>query len=342
MLSTDIKWFRPLANGRCGATVITSGVVQNVFPHVTSAQRAAGLDTYKKTFAGLTNTDNLPLLDPEDYHDAPTISPDDYVVKWLSGQRTTEAGLEAEIATADLVGTAYLKNNIAIGALTFVVTVKNAALLPGGAKDIFKDGYKIKVCSHTSATATNGAEEVKTISGTPTYVGLDVTITVTEEFVTAFTASTPPYTQASVRVSSLLEPGDVQPSNTAPFKTSTAGTIDAGSYPLILDNQGTVDEDIALTFTDATHFTATGDSIAGTLGSGDTGTDFAPSNPDFTRPYFTIEAGFWGGTWQAGDTVTFTTHPARIPQGQCRIVPAGSASLANNKCTQVLAGEAAS
>lgn len=342
MLSNDIKWFHPLANGRCSANVIPSNVAQNVFPHVTSAQRASGLTTDKKTFAGLTNTDNLPLLDPEDYADAPTNSLDDFIVSWLSGQRTTVAGLATEILTADLKGTAYLKNNIAIGASTFVVTVKHADLLPGGTYDIFKDGKPIKVCSHSSATATDGAEEVKTISGTPTYVGLDVTITVTVAFTNAFTASAPPYTQASVRVSSLLQPGDVQPSNTSPIKTSAAGTIDAATYPLLLDNQGTVEEDITLTFTDATHYTATGDSIPGTLGSGTTGADFAPNNPAWTRPYFTIEAGFWGGTWVAGDTVTFTTHPARVPKGQRRIVPAGSASLANNKCTQVLSGEAAS
>jgi len=340
MLSTDIKWFRPLANGRCGATVITSGVVQNVFPHVTSAQRAAGLDTYKKTFAGLTNTDNLPLLDPEDYHDAPTISPNDYMVKWLSGQRTTEAGLAAEMATADLVGTAYLKNNIVIDALTLVVTVKNAALLPGGAKDIFKDGYKIKVCSHTTALATNGAEEVKTISGTPTFSGLDVTITVTVAFVNAFTASTAPYSQSSVRVSSLIEPGDIEPTATTPVKTSTSGTVDFSTYPLILDNAGTVDEDWTITFTDATNFTLSGDSL-GSKGGEVIGNNFTPNNTDFTRPYFTLESGVWGGTWQAGDTVTFTTHPARVPIGQLRVVPAGSASLANNKCTQVLSGEAA-
>ena len=341
MLSTDLKVYAPLANGRCSATVKTSGVVQNVFPHVTSAQRAIGLNTFKKTFWGIANTDNLPLLDPEIYHDAPTISPDDYIVKWITGQRTAESGLEADMSGKSLVGTAYLKNNIAIGALTFVVTVKKAALLPGGTHSIFNDGKKIKVCSHSSATATDGAEEVKTISGTPTVSGLDVTITVSAAFTTAFTASTVPYTQASVRVSSLLEPGDIEPSNTTPSKTSTAGTIDNSAYPLILDNQGTVDEDWTLTFTDATHFTLSGDTL-GSKGSGIISSDFAPNNTDFTRPYFTIESGFWGGTWVAGDTVTFTTHPARVPIGQLRVVPAGAASLANNKCTQVLAGEAAS
>lgn len=344
MLSTDLKVYKALANGRCGggtANLLVSGVVQNVLPHVTSAQRATGLITDAKTFWAIMNTDNLPLLDPETYDDAPTISPDDYAVKWLSGQRTTVAGLATEILTADLVGTAYLKNNIAIDDLTLTVTVKNAKLLPGGEYDIFKASKPIKVCSHSTALATDGAEETKVISGTPTYVDLDVTITVTTAFTTAFTASTPPYTQASVRVSSLIQPGDVQPSNTDPVKTSAAGTIDFTTYPLILDNQGTVEQDWDFDWTDATHFTCSGDTL-GVVGSGTKGVDFAPVNPDCDRPYFTMEAGAIGGTWAPGDNIASTTHPARVPVGKRRIVPALAASLANNKLTDVLAGEAAS
>lgn len=334
MLSTDLTVFKPLANGRCSATTIASGVVQGVFPHVTSSQRASGLVTDVKTFWGLKNTDNLPLLDPEAYHDKPTISPDDFVVMWLSGQRTTQAELAAEMAAADLRGTAVLAADIAVDDLTFDVTVKHADLLPGGTYDIFQAGYEIKVCSNTDALASDGAEEIKTISGTPTYVGLVVTITVTAAFVTAFTAD------GTARVSSLIRPGDTQPSATAIVKTSAAGTIDEGSYPIILDNYGSVEEDWSLDFTDATHFTLTGDTL-GAVGSGVVGTDFSPINPDFSRIYLTIEAGMLGGTWTAGDNLSFTTHPARVPIGQRRIVPAGSASLANNKCTQVYGGEAA-
>jgi len=337
MLSTDLKVYAPLANGRCSATVINSGVVQNVFPHVTSAQRLAGITRLKKTFWALTNTDNLPLIDPEAYHDKPTASLEEYVVMWESAQRTTEAGLAAEMAAADLYGSAILAADIDIGDLTFDVTVKNAELCPGGDHDIFKDGYQIKVCSHSTALSTDGAEEVREIDGTPTYVGLTVTITVTAAFATAFTANT------ITRVSSLIIPtADIEPSNTSPVKTSTAGTIDFSTYPLILDNRGTIEQDWVLTWTDATHFTLTGDTLSGSVGSGTVGTDFSPSNPDFTRIYFTLEAGALSGTWAAGDTLTFTAHPARVPIGQASVVPPNSSSLANNVCTQVFGGEAAS
>ena len=335
MLSTNLKVYRADATtGRPTATVVSSGVVQNVFPHATSAQRTAGLVTDVKTFWGLDNTDNLALLDPEAYHDKPTLSPNDYVVMWLSTMRTTPAGLAAEMAAADKRGTAILQANIAIGALTFTVTVKNALLLPGGTYDIFKDTYKIKVCSHSDALATDGAEEIKTIDGTPTISGLNVTITVTEAFAAAFTAN------GVTRCSSLIKPGDTETSVTVPVVTSAAGTADFSTYPIILDNQGTQEQDWTLTFTDAIHFNLTGDVLTTPI-AGLTTADFAPNNPGFTRPYFTIETEAWGGTFSAGDTVTFTTHPARVPIGQRRIVPAGSASLANNKCTQVYGGEAA-
>lgn len=346
MLSSDLKAYRPQANGRCpaktSANVISSNVVANVFGHATSSQRATGLDTDKKIFWGLANTDNLPLLDPETYHNAPTLSPDDYVVKWLSGQRTTEAGLAAELATADLVGTAYLKNNIAADDLTLTVTVKNANLLPGGTYDIFKDGYPIKVCSHSDALATDGAEQIRIIDGTPTYSGLDITITVTEAFTQAFTASSTPYTQSSVRVSSLLQPADVAPSYTTPDVSDVEGslTLDATTYPPILDNIGTPEQDWSFAFTDGTHFTCTGDTL-GVVGSGVIGTDFIPVCPATSRPYMTIEAEMMTGTANPGDVWTMTTHPAGVPVGQRRIIPPLSASLSNNKCTSVFGGEAA-
>lgn len=337
MQASDLKTYAPLANGRCSATLINTGVVQNVFPHVTSAQRASGLSTYKKIFWGLANTDNYALIDPELYHDKPTLSADDYVVMWESGQRTAtdESSLSTEMGSADLFGSAVLQSDISATDTTLTLTVKHTDLLPGGSHDIFRDGDTIRVCSHSTATGSDGAEEDKVISGTPTYSGLNVTITVTEGFTNAFTVA------AGTRASSLLKPtADTEPTYTSPVVTSSAGTFDDTTYPVELDNQGTTDEDITLTFTDATHFTASGDSL-GTLGSGDTSTNFAPSNSDFTRPYFTIDADAFGGTFQAGDTITFTTHPARVPIGQLRVVLAGAASLANNKCTAVYGGEAA-
>jgi hypothetical protein len=52
-------------------------------------------------------------------------------------------------------------------------------------------------------------------------------------------------------------------------------------------------------------------------------------------------AGF-GGTFLAGDLITFTTHPAAVPIWLRRDVPAGAANLTTNEAVIVLDGETSS
>ena len=344
MLSTDLKVYKALANGRMdGASPVTSGVLQNVFPHVTSAQRTAGLRDAYKIFWKVADDSDGTLLDPELYHDAPTKSATEYVVFFAMSQRETIASISGllDASPSDArkkYGTAYLKTSITAGAQTLVVTVKAAALASGN-DAIFASGDKIKLTDKATSDALTGNEEILTINGAPSVSGTDITITVTELIANSYTAAATP-TQASPRVSTLYQPADIAASATTPVKTSTAGTVDFSTYQLILDNIGTVDEDWTITFTDATHFTLSGDSLGAAVATGVTTADFAPSNATFTKPYFTIELEVWGGTWAPGDTVTFTTHPAAIAIGQKRVVPPATASLANNRCTKVLVGEA--
>ncbi|MGV0961857.1 MAG: hypothetical protein ACOYB1_18685 [Limnohabitans sp.] len=336
MLSSDLKVYKAKSNGRMdGAQLVTSGVLQNVFPHVTSSQRTAGFFDYKKTFWKVADDADGTLLDPEIYEDAPTLSATDYVTMFAMGQRDRVEDLTGYGTGTDTqrkYGSAVLKTSITAGASTLVVTVKNAALA-AGSDVIFVNGDKIKLTDKASADALTGNEEVLTINGVPSVTGLDVTITVAGTIANSYTAN------GTTRVSSLIKPGDIAASIGTVTKTSTAGTLDTATYPVILDNIGTVDEDWTFTFTDATHFNCSGDSL-GAMGSGIISANFIPNNTDFTKPYFTFDYRAFGGTWAAGNTITFTTHPAAVGIGQKRVVPAGSASLANNKTTQVLGGEA--
>jgi hypothetical protein len=344
MLNTDLKVYKAKTNGRMdGASPVTSGVLQNVFPHVTSSQRTAGHFDYVKTFWKVADDADGILLDPEIYLDAPTKSLTEYVTLFVMGQRDTIAditGYETGADTERKYGTAYLAENIIAGAQTIVVNVKNAALSDGD-DQIFFDTDKIKLTDKATADALTGNEEILTINGAPVVSsdGLEVTITVTELIANNYTAASTP-TQASPRVSSMYMPADIETSYTTPDITSTSGTLDDSTYPIILDNIGTVDEDWTIAFTDATHFTLSGDSLGAAVATGIISSDFAPNNSTFTKPYFTIETEAWGGTWEAGDTVTFTTHPAAIGMGQKRVIPAATASLANNRVTQVIVGEA--
>lgn len=337
MLSTDLKVYKAKANGRMdGASPVTSGALQNVFPHVTSAQRTAGHFDYRKNFWKIADDADGAALDPEIYQDAPTLSATDYIVMFLMGQRDRVEDLTGYATGTDTqtkYGSAVLKNNITAGATALTVTVRNAALA-SGSDAIFRDGGKIKLNDKATADALTGNEEVLTISGAPVVAGLDITITVAETIANDYTAS------GTARVSSLIKPGDIETSVTAAVVTSTAGTFDDTTYPILLDNIGTVDEDWTLTRA-AGAWTLSGDSL-GVIATGITLTsaNYAPSNPDFTKPYMTIDYRALGGTWVDGDTITWTTHPAAVGIGQKRVVPAGTASLANNRSTQVLGCEA--
>jgi hypothetical protein len=337
MLSTDLKVYKAKANGRMdGSQLVTSGALQNVFPHVTSAQRAAGFFDYKKTFWKIADDSDGTAIDPEIYLDAPTLSLTDYVLMFAMGQRDRVEDLTGYSTGADTqtkYGSAVLKNSITAGASSLTVTVRNAALASGN-DAIFRNGGKIKLTDKATADALTGNEEVLTISGAPVVSGLDITITVLGTIANSYTAN------GTTRASSLIKPGDITTSVTAPVKTSTAGTIDFTTYPITLDHIGTVDEDWTLTRAGGA-WTLSGDSL-GVIGTGIalTAANYAPSNTDFTKPFMTIDYRALSGTWADGDTITFTTHPAAVGIGQKRVVPAGTASLSNNRATQVLACEA--
>lgn len=107
---------------------------------------------------------------------------------------------------------------------------------------------------------------------------------------------------------------------------------------MLLDHIGTAEQTWTLTFTDATNFTVVGDTI-GSVGSGSRSADFAPSNGAVSKPYFTLRTAGWGGTWAAGNTIVWQTHPNAIPIWETRVVPASAASMAGNGITAVFEGE---
>lgn len=342
MDATDLKLYKQKTNGRMSDTQITTGVVQNLFPHVTSSQRTAGHFDYYKAWWHVADDDDGVGVDPEIYTDFPTLSDDDYVVFFAMSDRVAIedlAGYATGNDTEDKYGTAYLDANITAGDLTFDVVVKNAAMA-AGADIIFRDTGTIKITDKLTDTSVSGNEETHTLNGAPVVASDGVTITLTiadsSGFANSYTAD------GTVRVRSIIEPvSDLETSATSMVVTTVGdGDYDDTTYPLTLDNIGTVDEDWTLTFTDATHFRLDGDSLGNGVATGDTATDFIPNNSGRSRPYFTLEAAGFSGTYQSGDTVTFTTKPSATSIGFKRVVPAGSGSLANNKVGAVLVVEA--
>lgn len=343
MDSTDLKMYKEKVNGRMSDNQIVTGVVQNLLSHVTSSQRAAGHFDYWGLWWHLADDDDGVGVDPQTLMDFPTLSDDDYALMFILDDReavTDITGYETGNDSETKYGTAMLAVNITAGDSTFEVVVKNAAMATG-ADAIFRNGGTIKISDKLTATAVSGNEETHTLDGVPVVAsdGVTMTLTIADSagFANSYTAD-----GSITRVSSIYEPSvDMETTVTAASVTSTAGTFDDTVYPLILDSIGTVDEDWTLTFTDATHFRLDGDSLGNGVATGSTTIDFSPSNAGRSRPYFTIEFEAFGGTYQAGDTIEFTTKPSAFHLGIKRVVPANSGSLSNNKIPMVLIVEAA-
>jgi hypothetical protein len=93
-----------------------------------------------------------------------------------------------------------------------------------------------------------------------------------------------------------------------------------------------------LTFTSATAFNIAGDTV-GAVGSGNTSSGAAPNNPAFNKPYFTLNAALFGGSYVAGNMLTFSTHPAAVPLWVRQVVPDGAVAMSNNTFSIYIDGE---
>ncbi len=313
--------------------VVTTGVVNNVWPSVFKAERIAGSTKYRKTFLKVANDSDETLFNPQIWMDIITQG-EDWVTLFAGTQTDIQSGIGG---TEDHYGCGTLQANIAAGVSSFVVTVENAVLATGAADEIFRDGDTIRITNKDTPSSGTGTEEILVISGTPTVSSLDVTITIVGTTANAYNIDDNTY---GTRVMSVLEPSDITASFDS-FVDTTAGdgAYDDGSYPPLLDNIGSINQTVTITFTDATNFTAASNVAGVTLSGGSKSSDYLPNNPDVTKPYFTLETAGFSGTWASGDTIVFNTVPASQAIWQKRTVPAGAASLTGNKATVVFSGE---
>ncbi len=113
------------------------------------------------------------------------------------------------------------------------------------------------------------------------------------------------------RVCKLRNIGDLVAHTASETINSANGIYDFHNYPILVDNRGSVEDTITLTFTSGTDFDASGDYL-GDIGSGNIDSDFDPINPNTGTPYFTVRAAGWGGTWVSGDTMVFEVEPPSI------------------------------
>lgn len=133
------------------------------------------------------------------------------------------------------------------------------------------------------------------------------------------------YTTASTWGAGCVSQDELVPSVDGYLVVSAAGTFDSSGDPVTAHCAGAVEDTFTMTFSNATAFTCAG-LVSGSVGSGSIAADFSPTNPDTGTPYFTLPAAGWGGTWAAGNTLSFTTHPAAMPLWFRQVIPAGMSS----------------
>jgi len=334
ILDNEIIW-RPAAmmsdvapaqnGGRMTFSQLVSGVKNNLFPDVSQSERLVGSIKWRKAFIHINSAQDTALLNVRLFLDALTPAAD-FVVFQLGAQTDTEnqiAGRPYGIGTlhAPVVG----------GATQLQVNCEHnaeyAALQP------FRVGDRLRVSDRPS-TGGAGNEEWVTISGVS--YGTDFA---TVDVAPALANS---YATANTLVSSVLELPSVAASISGVSVVSGSGSFDSATVGnLIAHNRGAVQENWTLTFTSATAFTASGNTVGALASPGSVSADYAPLNPATGTPYFTIKAVGWNGSFQAGNTMSFTSRPAAIPVWYRRQVPAGALSLANDFCSLAIHGESA-
>lgn len=335
MNSSDLQSFKSTEyssagtnGGRITNQQIQTGQTNNIWPNVLKAERIAGSSLYRKVFEKVNDTNNGKLLAPKFWIDKPTEA-GDWVVFFVGTASDTQADITG---SERKYGCANLLNDISGNPSTFTVNVEDSSLA-SGTNAIFQINDVIRITNKDTPTSGTGTEQFLTISSVPTVANdTEVTITVAETIDDDYSAS-------NTRVMTVWEPGDIECTQ-ANHTVTTAGDgdYDFASYPLLLDNIGTVTDSLTYEFTDATHFTLTGTSGI-TYGSGDTSTDFEPQNPDWNRKYQTLEAAGFSGTFAAGDTITVDVTGAYVARWFLRVVPANVGSLSGNKVISVFAGE---
>ena len=342
MLDSDIKKYHAaevskLASngGRCGTTVIQTGVVNNVWPQVPRAERTAGAFLYRKVFTAADDDTDGTLMAAQEMIDRPTNAGDTIVA--FVGTATDTLGdianaLPDGLDTERKYGAAYIKNALTAGNSTITVTVE-LAKFASGAEAIFQAGDAIQLKDKLTPDAVAGNQEEHVIATIDSVVDLDVTFTVVGTFASDYVVD------GNSRCVSIIDYGDTKTStDTYVVTTAGDGDFDSATYPVLCDNIGTVEDAITLQFTDATNFVVTGSSGID-YGTGSTGVDFIPNNADKSKPYFTIEFAGFSGTFAAADTITFNIHESKYATWYRREVPIDCPSLANNLLTTVTVGE---
>jgi len=296
--------------GRMSNNQVTSNVLNNMFPNVTQSERTNGTTRYRKFFFRNKNSSLETATNSRIWVSQRSTGEDYFRIK---------AGTNTDVQSdatgySSWLGTGYLKSVLAADATTI--------------EAIFDANNGVYNGSLLRVTDSSGGEEFLTVksSGGVSWIGNTATIIVTTSARATYPAS------QNCLVSAVIDLGNLVASSDSWDETSVSGTYDESTYPVVVNNVGTVEDSWTITFTSASAFLCSGSSI-GSVGVGSISADFNPVNPNVGTGdyYFQVRLAGWGGTWAIGDTVTFDTHHGAAGAWVKEVVPAGIASKTNNQ-----------
>lgn len=324
--ASEIKLFRSAtvsdaaANGGIMSSVeVVSGATANLFPNASADERQAGSVKHRKAFFKVGSVENLQLIAPRVWMDSNTPG-DDKVVFFAGTQRDAQSAIPG---SPTLYGMGLSSAGVLAGGTSIMVDVEE------GAVPIFRNGDMIRVSDRADPFSA-GNEHWSLISGTPSVAGNVVTLTLATPFPVGFLSG--------AKVSSVYRPANIGPSIDTVSLTAAGGSLVNQAANMIPNSIGGMEQNWTLTFTSASAFDIAGDTV-GAVGSGNISGGAAPNNPAFNKPYFTLNGALFGGSFVAGNTLTFSSHPAALPIWMRRTVPAGAVAQSGNTCSLYIDGE---
>ena len=232
------------------------------------------------------------------------------------------------------LGTGRLNSAITTGGASLTVDFNTTDM-----KGVLRIGASILITDKETVDDSGHNSEWVTID-TITWAGAIATIGITGTFTNSYAVS---YVGTGgitfyTRIAAYLNIGNLEPT----VDNIVTSGLPTGDYTGTIQNhaEGGVEDSITITFTSSSAFDVTGTNVA-SYGSGTTGSDFSPTNAATSTPYFTLPSSGWSGTFSAGDTLTFDTHPSSQAIWVKEIVPASTPSYANNSVWMAVSGESA-
>lgn len=305
--------------GRMSTTAeIVSGVMNNMFPNVTQAERTAGLTRYRKGFSKVYDDGTETLYNHKVWCTVQTPANDLIQVRPATN---TDTQSDAEGYSTGWLGNGRLATVVAVDATEIEVDFEDASGIANGDDGWLSDGTNEEFVEVTNVSWSVNQATITLASGL------------------SYGYST--YATSGTVFAGYHEYGDTTASQDNVAVTSASGTFDP-TY-LLVYNKGCVEDSWTISFTGSSTFTCSGTNT-GSISGGSTASDYEPTNPNVSGAgnyYFRVTTTAWGGSWINGNTVTFDTHHAARAFWVKEIVPAGTASYSNNNPEIRVSGESA-